>query len=741
MLKYKIKTKILIIVLGLPIGAILLFNIQFFLTLQKLGSSSIENSNLLGETAALESAEALRSNARQYLVRTAANQAAISNALFEKVESAAIMINWYTKKTWDNPSSVVSKPSYEWHNKPENKEAITVIRIAPEVSREKIKKDIHLSSNLDDFFQSILDCDNNIKSVYLGTESGLHRRAPFTAKRKTSYDPRKRGWYKQAVKDKKIGWTDLYISASEEILMVTCYKPVYHTNNELIGVIGIDVTLSSLNDKIISTQIGNKGYALLVDRKGKVIAHPKLSKGNQKWDESFETENWLKSDNRRLRMIALEMTMGETGVQQCDFDGSEKFIAYAPIKSTQWSIGVVMPVEEIIMPAKITKEKIFSFRDQTEAGIKKLLSSMRLRSIAFLIGMILIVSFIAKKLSNTITTPLLALDKGVQVIGSGKLNHRLDIRTGDELEDLANAYNKMADDLIIYIKDLQETTAAKERIESELNIAREIQLGLLNKVFPPFPEYSQFNLFAILEPAKEVGGDLYDFFFIDDDHLCFTLGDVSDKGVPAALFMTITMTLIKNNAKISSSPAFIMSQINDLLSAENPRSMFVTLIIGIMNIRTGEIIYSNGGHNPPILIEKDCQPVYKKEISGPIVGPIEGIPYKDLSMRLNPGDTLFLYTDGVTEALNEKDELFSEELLIDVIGKAEKINVKDLTLKIRSKVTEHAGSAPQSDDIAMMMIKFNGPVENPGEYVYSKSGEPYQSADSANKAKRRSGPK
>ena len=322
----------------------------------------------------------------------------------------------------------------------------------------------------------------------------------------------------------------------------------------------------------------------------------------------------------------------------------------------------------------------------------------------------------------------------MQVIGSGDLDHRLNIRTGDELEDLANAYNKMADNLIVYINDLQETTAAKERIESELNIAREIQLGLLNKVFPPFPEYSQFTLFAILEPAKEVGGDLYDFFFIDDDHLCFSLGDVSDKGVPAALFMTITMTLIKNNAKISSSPAFIMSQINDLLSTENPRSMFVTLIIGILNIRTGEIVYSNGGHNPPILIEKGNQPVYKKEISGPIVGPIEGIPYKNLSMRLNPGDTLFLYTDGVTEALNEKDELFSEELLLDVMGQSEKINVRDTTLKVRSKVSEHAGSAPQSDDIAMMMIKFNGPVESPEDYVYSKSGEPYKSAGAANKA-------
>jgi sigma-B regulation protein RsbU (phosphoserine phosphatase) len=701
----------MIIILGLPVVSIVLFNSHSFFTLHQLGKSSIENINDLGDTAADDSAEALRDHAQKYLMRTAVDQAALSNALFEKVESAANIIAWYTEKTWNNPASVIAKPSYEWNQRPESGEPQTVIRIAPGQTRHKVKQDIHLSSNLDDLFQSIRKNDPNIKSVYIGTKSGLQRRAPFTSKRKISYDPRMREWYQQGEKHRDTGWTDLYISASEEILMVTCYRSAYDSKKDLIGVIGLDITLSSLNDRIITTQVGKKGYALLLDKNGKVIAHPKLSKGNQQWDESFKTENWRTGPNKRLRRIALEMTMGEYGVQQCNFDGGEKYIAYAPIKSTNWSIGVVMPVDEIVKPAEMTKEKIISRRNYTETDIKKRLTSMKWYSLGFFAAIIIAISIIALKLSNTITKPLLSLNKGAQVIGNGKLDHKLDIKTGDELEDLADAFNKMADDLKIYIKNLQETTAAKERIQSELNVAREIQLGLLHKIFPPFPDCSQFDLYAMLEPAKEVGGDLYDFFFIDDDHLCFALGDVSDKGVPAALFMTITMALIRNTAKTSLNPAFMMSRINDTLSADNPRSMFVTLIIGILNIRTGEILYANGGHNSPILIRDSDTPVFKKELSGPLVGHEDGLPFKDLALKLNPGDYLFLYTDGVTEALNSKNELFSDERLLAEMGSSMAKDVEGITLEIRTKIREYTDSAPQSDDIAMMMIRFNGPCE------------------------------
>ncbi len=206
---------------------------------------------------------------------------------------------------------------------------------------------------------------------------------------------------------------------------------------------------------------------------------------------------------------------------------------------------------------------------------------------------------------------------------------------GDEVGRLAGAFEFMERSLRGRIRELMDATAARERIESELNVAHDIQMGLLPKIFPPYPEREEFDLYAVLEPAKEVGGDLYDFFFIDEDHLCLTLGDVSDKGVPAALFMTIAMTLIRSEAKKTMDPERIMAAVNDALSRDNPRSMFVTLFLGVLDMRTGELAYANGGHNPPILM--DASGVrYLKDISGPMVGAMEDMPYRPLALRLNP---------------------------------------------------------------------------------------------------------
>jgi phosphoserine phosphatase RsbU/P len=278
----------------------------------------------------------------------------------------------------------------------------------------------------------------------------------------------------------------------------------------------------------------------------------------------------------------------------------------------------------------------------------------------------------------------------------------------DEVGHLAKSFMFMESELKRNIKHLVATTATKERIEGELNVAREIQLGLVPKTFPAFSEHQGFSLFATLQPAREIGGDLYDYFFIGDDLLCFALGDVSDKGVPAALFMAVTMTLIKNYFRTESSPAKIMSMINDALSVENPRTMFVTLILGALNLKTGEVRYANGGHNPSILLSATRGVSYKKELSGPVVGAIGSITFKELSLMLSPGDSLFLYTDGVNEAMNSEDIPFSDKRLLSEINNLYDKPVDEVIAVILKKIKQHVGSAPQSDDIAMMMMRYNG---------------------------------
>jgi len=255
------------------------------------------------------------------------------------------------------------------------------------------------------------------------------------------------------------------------------------------------------------------------------------------------------------------------------------------------------------------------------------------------------------------------------------------------------------------IQDLINITLARQRIESELGIAREIQLGMVPKTFPGLIEFDHLDLYATLQPAKEVGGDLYDFFELGDDHVVFTLGDVSDKGVPAALFMVVTRTLIRVFSGKDVSPARMMTSINNVLSSDNPRAMFVTLVIGILNIRTGRVIYANGGHNPPIIITHDGARFIesKKE---PIVGAMPGIIYSDSTLTLSNGQGFMLYTDGVNEAMNKDGEQFSNQRMIDEVSKDRDLPSETIVHNLLDRIRKHAGSAPQSDDIAMLMIKF-----------------------------------
>ena len=253
---------------------------------------------------------------------------------------------------------------------------------------------------------------------------------------------------------------------------------------------------------------------------------------------------------------------------------------------------------------------------------------------------------------------------------------------------------------------------AIEQIENELNVARNIQLGFLPSDNSNVSGYEEFDIFADLIPARQVGGDLYDFFFIDDDHLCFTVGDVSDKGVPAALFMVITKVLIKNSSAPGISPVEMIKKVNRSLCIDNPGAMFVTLIIGVLNIHTGQIKYSNGGHNPPILLRQGDVIECSNEKYDPIIGFSADIEYRELSIDLKANDTLLLYTDGITEAENENNVFFSIKRLIKTCSELSHAPVRDIVSGVIGAVKSFSANVPQSDDIAMLGIRYRGNQKN-----------------------------
>jgi anti-anti-sigma factor len=231
---------------------------------------------------------------------------------------------------------------------------------------------------------------------------------------------------------------------------------------------------------------------------------------------------------------------------------------------------------------------------------------------------------------------------------------------------------------------------------------------MLPRVFPAFPDRKEIELYAVLEPALEVGGDLYDFFLVDEHRLCFVIGDVSGNGVPAALFMAMTKIMVKTLAASDPSPASIVTHVNDALSADNDSCMFVTLYLGILNLRDGTCLTTNAGHNPPLLKRQDGQFEWLTAKDGPLVGAIPGIAFKETTFQLGPGDELFLYTDGVTEADNRRRELFGNDRLKTVLAKSRAVSVVDRLGEVMQAVRTFAGEVPQADDITMLGLRYHG---------------------------------
>jgi sigma-B regulation protein RsbU (phosphoserine phosphatase) len=258
--------------------------------------------------------------------------------------------------------------------------------------------------------------------------------------------------------------------------------------------------------------------------------------------------------------------------------------------------------------------------------------------------------------------------------------------------------------------NLRRTTTAKERMESELNIGRDIQMSMLPLEFPAFPHRTDFTVFATLEPAREVGGDFYDFFLLDEDRFCFCVGDVSGKGVPAALFMAVTKTLIKSRATNDFSPASILTHVNDEISANNDSAMFVTLWLGILDVTSGTLEYTNAGHNPPYLLRHTGEVVRLAERHGPVIGAVDGLVYSEGSGQLERGDVVFVYTDGVTEAMDPDGQLYEEDRLVEVLQSSDIDSVESLVHASTDDVWRFQADAEQADDVTVLAVEFSGRV-------------------------------
>ncbi len=492
-------------------------------------------------------------------------------------------------------------------------------------------------------------------------------------------------WYQIPRELGKLEWSEPYFDeGGGNILMSTCSTPFYGNTGgtkQLKGIAESDISLDSLTALISSVKILKTGYAALLSRNGMILAHPVLK--DTIMNETFFSIAEARNDPS-LRELGKKMIRGESGfVHYTSLAGFKSWMYYAPIPSTGWTLAVVFPEAELL------------------ENVRKLSMTMAVMGFVGILLLTLAVIYIAK----AIIKPLQLLTAATDEIASGNFDVALPTAgSNDEIGVLTHDFQVMKESLKEYIKNLTETTAAKERIQSELKLATIIQASLLPRIFPPFPEHSEFDIYASMVPAKEIGGDFYDFFFIDEKNLCFLIADVSDKGIPAALYMMVAKTLLKTEGQRLGEPDKMLFSVNNILASDNESCMFTTVFCAILDITTGDVRFANAGHNPPLII--DARGVrYLTLKPGFMLGPIMETIYETELITLKPGDTLFLYTDGVTEARNPKEELYGESQLLKALQLAPKEKLSEMIHYISAELTCHVNGAPQSDDITMLAIK------------------------------------
>ena len=686
--KMALQVSIAALVVTIAVGVVSMLNIK---------KRVISDSARLGESAAENSAGILKEQIESNLLTITESKAEYASSQFGRLagyvrQYASYLHYLYLNEEQYNPVEVLP---------PDNKNAGKLVLMRDfandNIRLLDVKDEIGLLGNVEPMFASAMSVDGDIiTTIYLGTESGVmisYDKYSDSGESQGNYNFFESSWYTQAKEAETLIFTDTYLDGYGRGETISCAAPFYDAADNFAGVVSMDVLISDINDSVIAMDHVNGAYAFLLDTNGKVIAAP----------EAFRDtvgNNIVTDDKARLHGIADQILSGKSGIAATD----QAYYAYAPIEGIDWILGVYFPTSVI---TEKTDDITAVISENTSNTAQSIQNSILLAITIFVAGFIIIVIgvyFISKVFADRVVQPLLFLQKDVQMISEGNLEHRAKIIQDDEIGELANAFNNMSASLQEYIKNLSSVMAEKERIGAELNVATQIQADMLPSIFPAFPEREEFDIYATMQPAKEVGGDFYDFFLIDEDHLAVVIADVSGKGVPAALFMVIAKTLLKNRAQMGDSPAKVLEVVNNQLCENNKAEMFVTVWFGVMQISTGKIVAANAGHEKPIIRKADGEFEIFKDKHGFVMGGMEGMKYKEYELEIEKGGCLFVYTDGVPEATSSDSELFGMERLVQVLNEEKDAPLPDILKSVKGSIDKFVKDAPQFDDITMLAL-------------------------------------
>ena len=646
------------------------------------------------------------------LMQATALQGYIADDLFYDVRSDVLTLQAFATELFEHAENFSAHPVDYPSASNDGKAAVMLIH--EEGADPEASETLGIVGHMSEIMLAMYKGSDRLGSVFVGTADGNmvlvnDRSGAYIAPDGSALtlDIRHRPWYKQAAEAGELIFTGLELDAYTEIPMLECAAPVYH-DGQLVAVVSADIFLDSISDYIDQATSGG-GFLCMVDGDGRVLFSSRKD-GVLKAEYSENAPDLRENENRELAQFVTKALSESTGMEQITVDGEVCYMTAVPMTSVGWTVLSGVEKELTYQPTAAMLERYEEIN--TEAQEAYMQGAQHSKNTLFVTTAVILLLAVTSALilAGRIVKPLQRMTGRINALRDGGTVFEMEdaYRTDDEIEILAESFSSLSKRTKDYIEQITRITAEKERIGTELALANRIQADMLPNIFPAFPDRPEFDIYASMDPAKEVGGDFYDFFLIDENHLGLVMADVSGKGVPAALFMMIAKILMQNYAMTGFSPAEVLKAVNNQVCANNREDMFVTAWLGILDIRTGKIVAANAGHEYPVLMKTKGQFELIKDKHGFVIGGMEGAKYSEYTLELAPGSKLFLYTDGVPEATDAENRLFGMERMLAALNEDTSASPKDIIQQVRRAVDVFVKEAEQFDDLTMLCLEFRG---------------------------------
>ena len=523
------------------------------------------------------------------------------------------------------------------------------------------------------------------------------------------YNACDRYWYRQAVEARDLVFSDVEEDYRTGKLCVTCAMPVYGTDGALLGVAGADIFLDDMQQAIQkATEAG--AFLGVVNRDGHLIIAP-TEFDTFEVMHSGEAPDLRTSEYEDIAALVRDAMQGKTDVRLVNAQGRTYYAIGVPMETAGWTLIAAFSRTEAEQPVRLLEGNYQAIQLEAENTYRS--KNTLGRILAWVgTGLLLIVMQIgAYIMGKRIVKPLNTITQRISELSESKMEFTMEeeYRTGDEVEELAKSFADISHKTVEYLETVRRITAEKERLGTELALATQIQAAMLPHMVPAFPDRMDFDIIGSMNPAKEVGGDFYDYFLVDSDHLGMVIADVSGKGVPAALFMMASKIILQSVAMLGGSPAEILTRTNEAICSNNEAQMFVTVWLGILELSTGKLICANSGHEYPVFKQPGEKFELYKDKHGFVIGGLEGVKYKEYEVDLKPGAKLFVYTDGLPEAMNARQELFGTKRMLEALNTEPDAAPADVLKNVSKAVDRYVQSEEQFDDLTMLCLEYKGP--------------------------------